>query len=289
MMMLWVMDARGAMDALKPVLAALDNEPEPPALSWSLFEDGSVTQGRLSLLFQTMQEAERMAAQPVFQADGLSVRIAPLPEEDWVALSLQGLPLVRAGRFAVYGAHAANELPHGAIGVEIEAGPAFGTGHHATTRGCLEAADRLEADGFNPASVLDLGAGSGLLAIAAARLWPDAVILATDIDTESVEETRVNAQKNAVSDRIEAVEADGFSHPAFNGRRFDLIFANILAGPLITLSRDIAAHLAPQGRVILSGLLDEQAGRVSAACREAGLRPAGSQSLDGWTILTFTA
>ncbi|KAA5804796.1 50S ribosomal protein L11 methyltransferase [Alkalicaulis satelles] len=289
MSVLWVMDARGAMDRLKTIQTALDNEPEPPALSWSLFEDGSQDRGRLSLLFQTMGEAERMAGQGLFQHEALAVRIAPLPEEDWVALSLQGLPLVRAGRFAVYGAHAAGDAPEDAIGLEIEAGPAFGTGHHATTRGCLEAADELETEGFSPEQTLDLGTGSGLLAIAAARLWPHADILATDIDPESVEETRVNALKNAVLDHIEAVEADGFSHPVFEGRRFDLIFANILAGPLITLAGDIASRLNADGRVILSGLLDEQAGKVSAAYREAGLKPAGSRSLDGWTILVFSA
>jgi ribosomal protein L11 methyltransferase len=289
MSVLWRVEARGPMAALRPVLAALDAVHEPAALSWSLFEDGSETVGRLDILCDTMASAEAMAATDGLNAPSIAVRVLPLPEEDWVALSLKGLPLVQAGRFAVYGAHAASDLAPGQIGLEVEAGPAFGTGHHATTRGCLEAVDRIEREGFVPASVLDLGAGSGLLAIAAAKLWPIAQIVATDIDAESVAETLVNAEKNAVAAQIVSVEADGYAHDVFEGRSFDLIFANILAGPLITLAEQTAAHLAPGGRLILAGLLDEQAQRVSEAYVAAGLTPAGTQSLDGWSILVFNA
>lgn len=289
MSVLWRVEARGPMAALRPVLAALDAVHEPAALSWSLFEDGSETAGRLDILCDTMASAEAMAATDGLNAPSIAVRVLPLPEEDWVALSLKGLPLVQAGRFAVYGAHAASDLAPGQIGLEVEAGPAFGTGHHATTRGCLEAVDRIEREGFVPASVLDLGAGSGLLAIAAAKLWPQAQIVATDIDAESVAETLVNAEKNAVAAQIVSVEADGYAHDVFEGRSFDLIFANILAGPLITLAEQTAAHLAPGGRLILAGLLDEQAQRVSEAYVAAGLTPAGTQSLDGWSILVFNA
>lgn len=289
MSVLWRVEARGPMAALREVLAVLDAVPEPLALSWSLFEDGSEVAGRLDILCETMTAAEAMAATQGLDAVSIDVHIAPLPEEDWVALSLKGLPLVQAGRFAVYGAHAAEDLAPGCIGLEVEAGPAFGTGHHATTRGCLEAVDRIEREGFEPASVLDLGAGSGLLAIAAAKLWPGAQIIATDIDCESVAETLVNAQKNGVAPQIESIEADGYDHPVFEGRRFDLIFANILAGPLITLAEQTAGHLAPGGRVILAGLLDEQADRVSKAYVKAGLTPAAAQSQDGWTILVFHA
>ncbi|MCH8489518.1 MAG: 50S ribosomal protein L11 methyltransferase [Oceanicaulis sp.] len=287
MSVLWRVEARGPMAALRPVLAALDAVHEPEALSWSLFEDGSETAGRLDILCETMACAETMAATGGLEAPAISVHVAPLPEEDWVALSLKGLPLVQAGRFAVYGAHAAADLAPGLVGLEGEAGPAFGTGHHATTRGCLEAVDRIAREGFAPASVLDLGAGSGLLAIAAAKLWPRSQIVATDIDAESVAETLVNAEKNGVAPQIVSVEADGYAHPVFDARRFDLIFANILAGPLITLAQQTASHLAPGGRVILAGLLDEQAERVSDAYLAAGLTPAGTQSLDGWSILVF--
>jgi ribosomal protein L11 methyltransferase len=289
MSVLWRVEARGPMASLRPVLAALDAVHEPAALSWSLFEDGSEAAGRLDILCDTMACAEAMAVTEGLDAPSLSVHVAPLPEEDWVALSLKGLPLVQAGRFAVYGAHAASDLAPGAIGLEVEAGPAFGTGHHATTRGCLEAVDRIEREGFAPASVLDLGAGSGLLAIAAAKLWPQSQIIATDIDAESVAETLVNAEKNGVDSQIISVEADGYAHPVFDARRFDLIFANILAGPLITLAQQTASHLAPGGRVILAGLLDEQAQRVSEAYIAAGLTPSGTQSHDGWTILVFNA
>lgn len=289
MSVLWRVEARGPMAALRSVQAVLDAFPEPPALSWSLFEDGSEQDGRLDILCETMASAQAMTATEGLGAPAITVHVLPLPEEDWVALSLKGLPLVEAGRFAVYGAHAASDLAPGAIGLEVEAGPAFGTGHHATTRGCLEAVDRIEREGFVPASVLDLGAGSGLLAIAAAKLWPHAQIVATDIDPESVAETLVNADKNAVAPQIVSLEADGYAHEVFEGRRFDLIFANILAGPLITLAEQTAAHLAPGGRLILAGLLDEQAQRVSEAYVAAGLTPSGTQSLDGWTILVFNA
>lgn len=289
MSVLWRVEARGPMAALRPVLAALDAVPEPLALSWSLFEDGSEVAGRLDILCDSMALAESVAATDGLDAPSISVHVAPLPEEDWVALSLKGLPLVQAGRFAVYGAHAAADLAPGCIGLEVEAGPAFGTGHHATTRGCLEAVDRIEREGFVAARILDLGAGSGLLAIAAAKLWPHAQIIATDIDAESVAETLVNATKNAVAPQIESIEADGYDHPVFDGRRFDLIFANILAGPLISMAQQTAAHLASGGRLILAGLLDEQAEKVSQAYIAAGLTPAATQSLDGWSVLVFRA
>ncbi|MBI1264943.1 MAG: methyltransferase [Alphaproteobacteria bacterium] len=288
MSMLWRVETRGPMAGLRPVLAALDAAPEPPALSWSLFEDGCETAGRLDILCDTRVAAEDLAAAYGLDAAG-KMHIEPLPDEDWVALSLKGLPLVQAGRFAVYGAHAAAQLAPGSIGLEVEAGPAFGTGHHATTRGCLEALDRLEREGFRAARVLDLGAGSGVLAIAAGKLWPRSQIIATDIDRESVEETLVNAQKNGVAAQIASIEADGYAHSALDGRRFDLIFANILAGPLISLAEQSAAHLAPGGRVILAGLLDEQAAKVGEAYAQAGLTLTEMQSLDGWTILVFSA
>jgi ribosomal protein L11 methyltransferase len=210
-----------------------------------------------------------------------------LPDEDWIAMSLKGLPAVAAGRFVVYGEHERDKLKAGQIGLWIEAGPAFGTGHHGTTKGCLQALDRLYEAGLAPRRILDLGTGSGLLAIAAAKLWPDADILATDIDPESVEETAVNAARNDTA--FEAVTADGFDHKAFEGRSFDLILANILAGPLITLAPEIAAVLEPGGTVVLSGLLEEQADGVSAAYVAQGMTLHVSELVDGWGVLVLAS
>ena len=194
---------------------------------------------------------------------------------------------VEAGRFLVYGEHAVEDLTPGRIGVWIEAGPAFGTGHHATTKGCLEAVDALAGAGFSPQTVLDLGTGTGVLAIAAAKLWPDAEILAADIDEQSIAETVENAAKNGVKHRLEALVADGFHHPLFDGARFDLIFANILAGPLVELAPGLVERLAPQGRTILSGLLEEQTDRVRAAYVDQRLALEKRTILDGWATLTM--
>jgi ribosomal protein L11 methyltransferase len=285
---LWRLEARGPMPALKTAQARLDALEGAGALAWSLFEDGSEAAGRMDVLFSAMPDAGAFAQTAGLEgAEGVEIVFGPLPEEDWVALSLEGLPSVEAGRFTVYGAHAADSLEPGRLGIEIEAGPAFGTGHHATTKGCLEAADALEREGFAPARVLDLGTGTGLLAIAAAKLWPECEILATDIDPESVAETGVNAQKNGAASRIRAVEADGFDHPALGGARFELIFANILAGPLVELAPALAAHLAPGGRVILSGLLEEQAPAVEAAYQREGLALISSGAENGWSTLVM--
>ena len=157
--------------------------------------------------------------------------VEPLPDQDWIRLSQLGLPPVRAGRFFLYGAHDAGQVPPARISIRIEAGLAFGTGHHETTTLCLTALTEL-ARGKRFTSVFDLGCGTGVLAIAAAKLWRQRV-LASDIDRVAVEVTRGNARDNAAGPLVHAVTADGLDHPAITARaRFDLIFANILARPL---------------------------------------------------------
>jgi ribosomal protein L11 methyltransferase len=228
---LWRLTALGPAAPLKRADAALNAMDEAPALSWSLFEDGGPQTWRLDALFADQIDTGEFLALIGLSETEAEISFMPLPEEDWVRLSLAGLPAVKAGRFVVFGEHARPELDDDEIGIEIEAGPAFGTGHHGTTRGCLIACDRLHAQGLAPARVLDLGCGTGALAIAAAIVWPGAEILASDIDPEAVAETDVNAAKNGVAGRIEAFEADGFTHPKLASGRFGLIFANILAGP----------------------------------------------------------
>jgi len=188
---------------------------------------------------------------------GQTVTIEPLPDQDWIALSQEGLPPVRAGRFFVYGAHDAGIVPNGVIPIRIEAGLAFGTGHHETTALCLSVLSSLaRSERFN--NVLDLGCGTGLIAIGAAKLWKRPV-LASDIDPVAVQVTDENAQLNGVGPWVAAVLADGLTHPVLAGRApYDLVVANILAGPLTFLARQITAALAPGATLILSGLLHNQ-------------------------------
>ncbi|MBS0470692.1 MAG: 50S ribosomal protein L11 methyltransferase [Proteobacteria bacterium] len=186
---------------------------------------------------------------------GQTVTVEPLPDQDWIKLSQEGLPPVRAGRFFVYGAHDAGEVPPGVIPIRIEAGMAFGTGHHETTALCLATLSDL-ARRRRFARVLDLGCGTGLLAIGAAKLWKQRV-KASDIDPVAVEVTRENAVANGVGPLVDAVTAEGLTSPALAGR-YDLIMANILAGPLTQLAPAIAHALAPGAVLVLSGLLTWQ-------------------------------
>ena len=188
---------------------------------------------------------------------GRAVRVEALPDQDWIRLSQQGLPPVRAGRFFVYGAHDAGVVPHGVIPMRIEAGLAFGTGHHETTALCLAVLSNL-ARRRKYRRVLDLGCGTGLLAIGAVKLWKRDVI-ASDIDPVAIEVSHENARFNGVGDKVRAVVADGLANPALAARApYDLIIANILAGPLTRLARSIVAALAPGGTLVLSGLLHNQ-------------------------------
>ena len=198
-----------------------------------------------------------------------AAQIAELGDEDWVVRSQAGLEPIRAGRFFV---HTPAHLPQdGAINFLIDAGLAFGTGHHHTTHGCLEALDRIEASGARFGNVADIGTGTGLLAFAALALWPDARVIATDIDPISIDVTRDNALVNGVALGEEAgalalAIADGMDHPALGARApFDLLIANILAGPLIDLAPGFVTACAPGATILLSGLLDTQAEAVSAA------------------------
>jgi ribosomal protein L11 methyltransferase len=284
---LWRLSALGPAAPLKRADAVLNAMDEAPALSWSLFEDGGPQTWRLDVLFTDQIDTGAFLAMIGLSETEAEISFMPLPEEDWVRLSLAGLPAVRAGRFVVFGEHARPELEADEIGIEIEAGPAFGTGHHGTTNGCLIACARLQSQGLAPARVLDLGCGTGALAIAAAIVWPQAEILASDIDPEAVTETDVNAAKNGVADRIEAFEADGFAHPRLASGRFGLIFANILAGPLQVLAAELAARLEDGGRAILSGLLIEQIEAVEAAYAQAGLVTETTDTIDEWAILTL--
>jgi ribosomal protein L11 methyltransferase len=204
--------------------------------------------------------------------------------KDWVKATLEELVPVHAGRFVVHGHHDRERVPPNKLRIEIEAALAFGTGHHGTTRGCLLLLDHVLRSRM-PRRVLDLGSGTGVLAIAAAKALRRRV-LASDIDPLAVAVAGDNARLNGVGNLVEAVCAIGFSAPAFKARApFDLVLANILANPLKALATPMATHLAPSAMVILSGLLPHQASGVVAAYRARGLVLLRQLQIEGWSSL----
>lgn len=215
---------------------------------------------------------------------GREITVDPLPDQDWIRLSQEGLPPVRAGRFFVYGAHDAGTVPHGVIPMKIEAGLAFGTGHHETTALCLAALSDIarQRQFFN---VLDLGCGTGLLAIGAAKLWKRRV-LASDIDPVAVDVTRDNARANGVGPLVTAVTAEGLTNPLLaNAAPYDLLIANILAGPLTQLAPAIQRALAPGAVLLLSGLLTNQEKLVTSFYQS--LRFVGARRSGPWSALVL--
>lgn len=212
--------------------------------------------------------------------------IHELPETDWVKHSLAGLKPIRVGRFFVHGRHDRVRRRPNDIAIEIEAGEAFGTGHHGSTAGCLAAIDAL-AKRRVVRNALDLGTGSAILAIAIARLL-HAPVLASDIDPVATRIAATNARLNGVGGKIAVVTAAGLAKCEFREHGpFDLIVANILAGPLVRLAASIRRQLGPGGTVILSGLLPEQRARILAAYRGQGLRLVRDFPRDGWLTLVF--
>lgn len=213
--------------------------------------------------------------------------ISELPEVDWVAHVKRELQPVEAGRFFVYGSHDEDRLPSDKIGLKIEASMAFGTGHHGTTLGCLLALDRLANQGVVARNVADIGAGTAVLAMAAAKIWPNPVI-ASDIDEVACDVARANAAANGMEEQVHVVEAAGFDHPDLKAASpFDLVFANILKGPLISLAPDMGDAVAPGGRAILSGILNPQADEVIAAYHRAGFTVDRRDEHGDWTTLTL--
>ena len=208
------------------------------------------------------------------------------PEINWVAKSLEGLKPVTAGGFYIYGSHETDPVPAGLIGLRIDAAQAFGTGHHETTIGCLEAIDNV-LKLYTPRRMIDIGTGTGVLAIALAKRTEDK-ILATDIDPIAVDTTVENARDNGVEDKIIAIVAEGLDHQDIaGGAPYDLIVANILAGPLIDLAPGVAGIAGTDAYVILSGILNTQADRVIAAYTDAGLALRDHIQRKEWTTLVL--
>ncbi len=214
--------------------------------------------------------------------------VSELPDIDWVAKVRRDLAPVEAGRFYLYGSHDADSVPEDRIALLIEAAMAFGTGHHGTTVGCLHALDRLDRAGVQPGRVADIGCGTAVLAMAAARLWPARTVLASDIDAVAVDVARANVVANGLGARVRCLEAADLDHPDLAAAQpFDLVFANILMGPLIALAPAMGRAVAPGGHAILSGLLAEQADAVLAAYAGAGFALHARDDLGDWATLTL--
>ena len=249
--------------------------------------------GRWQVAIHFRGEAERervrgAVAAAVGAEAAAALHFGSVEAADWVRQSLAGLRPVAAGRFVVHGAHDRTRVPLNHIGIEIEAALAFGTGHHGTTRGCLLALDAIckamPLAKTRP-RILDVGTGSGVLAIAAARAL-HAHVLATDIDAFAVRTARSNASHNRAGSLLSAVLADGVGARTIRTHAlYDLIFANILLGPLKRIATPLRRLAAPGGRVVLSGILPSQANAVIAAYRPLALQR--RLDIDGWTTLVL--
>ncbi|MFC4670262.1 50S ribosomal protein L11 methyltransferase [Seohaeicola nanhaiensis] len=279
---LTTLTGKAPAEALGEAMEALT--PEPTGVGVFEMEDGS---GLWEVGGYFTEAPDEIALALLAAAHGAKpFTVSEVPETDWVAHVRRELAPVVAGRFFVYGSHDADKVPADAVPLLIEAAMAFGTGHHGTTLGCLKALDKLAGEGFAPGAVADIGCGTAVLAMAAARVWPDATVVASDIDPVAVEVAVSNLRANGMEGAVECLEAAGFGHPGLSAAApYDLIFANILKGPLIALAPDLAANLRPGGIVILSGILADQADEVAGHYSDAGINPLERGQIGDWITL----
>ena len=276
--------SRGPRAVAEAAAEAIDANPLLEGATYSILEeDEDRNVWRIDAFPTTTEEADGLVA-ALAEFPDMKTVVEKLADADWLAMALSGLPPVRAGRFFVFGAHDKGRAPTNTVNLRIEAGAAFGTGHHGTTVGCLFAYDELiKARRFE--RVLDVGAGTGVLAIAAARTG-SAKAVGTDIDGPSVRISRENAKLNKANARF--VHASGLGHQLVaKTAPYDLVFANILAPPLVALSQDIKTALKPGGFAILSGLLRTQERRVLAAYLSKGFRLHRRLHRDAWATLVL--
>jgi ribosomal protein L11 methyltransferase len=273
---------------------ALMDEPFPgvdPAPTLVAADEDDVWE--LRLYCDEAPDADLLAAfRALAPSSGQEPLLSELPETDWVTLSQAGLEPVSIGRFHVHTGEWSGSARPGQWPIRIDAGLAFGTGQHATTAGCIATATRLARVG-QKANVLDVGTGSGLLAFAARKLFPKARLTAADLDPIAVKVAVENARLNGVPTgrgpgAITLLAAPGVEHPLIAGRApYDLVFANILAGPLVALAPSVSAVVARGGHLILAGLLQPQAAKVIAAYRAQGLTLIDRSPRREWPVLLF--
>lgn len=286
---------RAEAEALDGDIAAFAMMDRPPVLMTSEAEPDDEDAWRLDAYFEGKPSpaAIKLLRSMVPSAAQTKPIVEALPDEDWVTISQQGLEPVTAGRFHVRNLASDLEQP-GQVSLLIAASRAFGTGQHETTAGCLAMLDRMRRVGMRFGNVADIGTGTGLLAFAALHLWPRAYATASDIDPVAVEISAENALANGMTvgrgqGQVALYAAAGVDHAAIITRApYDLLIANILAGPLIDISRDVARALAPGGVLVLAGLLQSQALRVRGAYRQHGLVPIGQHRRGEWPCLVLT-
>ncbi|MEM6412205.1 MAG: 50S ribosomal protein L11 methyltransferase [Pseudomonadota bacterium] len=282
---MYKISAIGPQEAIQAAWDALAWADPTPAEAVDAKEESRIS-WRLDAYAETQESAAACVSMIEDTSPGLSARCEELEDRDWVTMSLEGLPPVEAGAFVVAGSHALTENKPGKIGILVEAGPAFGTGHHGTTLGCLLALDKLRKS--RPVGkVLDLGTGSGVLSIAALKVGATLAI-GTDLDLDSIRVAQENGRKNNVGRAFKALHVTGARSQLVQGQApYETVFANILARPLVGLAPDISRLTAPGGTIILSGLLHHQETQVRSAFTGRRMRLAQRIHHDGWSTLVF--
>jgi len=280
---LTTLTGRAPAETLGEAMERMD--PAPTGVGVFEVEDGSGLWEVGGYFLDAPDQAALAVLSAAFNAKPFAV--SEIPETDWVAHVRRELTPVEAGRFFVHGSHDADQVPPGRTGLLIDAAMAFGTGHHGTTLGCLNALERLIGQGATPRNVLDVGCGTAVLAMAAASVWRVPVI-ASDIDPVAVDTARANLLANDMAEQVEVIEATGTDHPRIVAAApFDLVFANILKGPLIALAPDIVAISAPGANLILSGILTDQADAVTAVYAGFGYNLINRADIVDWSTLNL--
>ena len=281
---MFVIIATGPRAVIEGASNILDNVGGAGAIGWWELER---RQYKLEAVYETLEPAQTGHGALAIGSPELDAQITPLQDADWIKMSLEGLPPVRAGRFVVLGSHDAGRANNGKTEIIIEAGEAFGTGHHGTTSGCLLALNRLITRAAKRDRVLDVGTGSAVLAIAAAKTG-SRVVIGTEIDPRANEVANENTTLNRVGFSTKSYVANGVRRALIRSQGpFDIVFANILMKPLVRLSPDLAAIVKPGGRIILSGLLTHQEPAVRRAYSQRGLVLEHRHRKENWSTLTY--
>lgn len=272
------------------ILITLENSyPEPASISHYEEPDKSWA---VTVIYETPVEAETLynllQSALDLKPEDYQLTLAPIADIDWVAHVQSELIPVRAGRFLIHGSHDRAAARGEPAAIEIDAAQAFGTAHHGTTKGCLIAIDHLANEGLSPENILDLGTGSGILAIAAHIAWPEAHIIASDIDPIAIDVAKDNFSLNKASGITALCAANLEDETLKSAAPYQLLIANILAKPLISLADEIKAAVAPGGTLLLSGILDNQAKDVISAYTAAGLTHQSTDQFDEWVTILFT-